>query len=398
MPLFEYKAKDRQGKTRSGTVEAADEHTVAAMIREKGAYPLDIRPAVTHSAEATTTQGEAGSYIVRKLIYPIWTGVNLRALVFFYRQLAVVLNAGMSLSEALAGVGERTKGRLGRIILEFKTAVQNGQKLSEQMARHPRIFSSLQISLIDAGERGGLMEVMMDKIATYLEYELSIRHKLSRIMFYPLLLVFFIITLPYLYILISRGFKAYAVLVGSKIAPIALFFLAAVVVAKLLIQFRPMRLIWDFIKTCPPVLGTLAAKLAMTRFSKAFASLYSAGLPVASAVVISADTCGNLFFSSRLKTAARDLSSGMMLSEALKKTGVLLPLVLDMISTGEKIGNPGPVMEKVAEYLDDEIESTLYKLGIALFVVMMLIVGGMVLMVLLNKYLALFNQSLGGAN
>lgn len=390
MPTYAYKAKSRCGETVTGSVEADSENHAAGKIREMGALPMDIRQI---GAGAEVSNGPAGSAFARYLVYPIWTGVNIRALLFFFRQMATLLAAGMSLSEALGSVSTRQRGRLGRIIREMRDAVVHGGRLSEVMARYPRVFSPLQLSLVQVGESGGLIEQMMDRIASYLEYEISVRRMISKVMFYPILILLAIVFIPHLPALVLGSGKAFLHEIWAADRKLFWFMVIAVIAAKLLFQFGPVRLVWDVVKVVPPVIGTVARKIAMSRFSKALAILYSAGLPIAQAVSVAADACANLYISRSIKSAVPAIQAGEGLTASLARTGCILPMVMDMLATGEKTGSMDAVLNKVATYMDEEADATIHKLGIALFVLMILVAGGIVLYMLVGSYSEYANKA-----
>jgi type II secretory pathway component PulF len=393
MPTFAYKAKDTAGNTVTGHIDAPDERQAAGMIREQGALPMDIRPV---GAPSIPEVRPAGSVFARYLIYPLWTGVNIRALLFFFRQMATLLAAGMSLSEALRSVGTRQRGRLGRIIAEMHQRVISGGRLSDEMARHPRVFSRLQLSLVRVGEGSGLLEPMMDRIASYLEYELSVRRKITQAMFYPTMVFLFIALKDVVVTLILHGAGPARAHLVSVLRSVGLPALCIIIGLKLLMQFEPPRHLWDFIKMLPPILGTAARKVAMSRFSRALAMLYSAGLPLSEALSVGAEASANVAVEKGVKKAVRSVQAGEGLTSSLQKTGVMMPVVLDMLSTGEKTGSMDTVLQKVSDYMDEEVDTTVHKVGIGLFVLMMLVAGLIVLLQLLAFYSGYFNSLLGG--
>jgi len=168
----------------------------------------------------------------------------------------------------------------------------------------------------------------------------------------------------------------------------------SVIVLKLLLQFDSARIIWDSVKTIPPVIGTAARKVAMSRFSKALAVLHSAGLPLAQCVAISADASANLAIARGIKRAIPAIQSGEGLTESLAKTGCVSPMVLDMLATGERTGSMTTVLDKVAEYMDGEVDATLHKMGIALFVLCILVAGAIVLMMAASSYLGMAQEEM----
>lgn len=393
MTTFNYKAKDRAGNTVSGAVEAATQSEAAGKVREMGHLPMDIRAAGGKRVGSTTK--EAGSPVARYLIYPLWTGVNVRALALFYRQLATMLAAGMTVSEALRSAGSRIRGRLGRIILEMNDATLRGGRMSEVMSRYPRVFAALQVQLVRAGEESGMLDQMVERIATYLEYELKIRRMISKITFYPILIFLAITFIPHApTLIVGGGFVPFIKEVWYSNEASFILLVCLIVVLKLLFQFRPVRLVWDTVKTVPPVIGTAAHKIAMSRFSKALAVLYSAGLPLAQCISIAADACANLAVGKGIRKAVPAIQAGEPLTPSLAKTGCVSPMVLDMLTTGERTGSINTVLDKTAEYMDDEVDATIHKLGIALFVLCILIAAGIILRMLISGYSSMIQREI----
>lgn len=399
MSNYTYKAKDKVGNTVTGSMEADCEKTVAGRIRELGQYPIEIRSigAPRTTAPAVNTTSPVDHYLVA----PFWTGVNIRHLALFYRQLATMLHAGLSLTEALRSIGNRTRGRLGVIIQEAIRNLDNGRQFSDTLARYPHIFGRLQVSLVRAGESSGLMDSMVDRIASYLEYELTVRRMIIKMITYPMFIFVFIILiitcLPYVKMLAggSIGPFLWAVLPGLR--NWALGIAATYIVLKFVFQFTAVKFVWDSVKILPPVLGTSARKIAMSRFSRALAVLYSAGLPISDSVSIAAESCGNILIGNQIKRAIPRINEGVGLTESLVRTGALLPMVVDMLVVGEKTGDMDPVLQKVSEYMDSEVDVTIQKSGIALFVLLIVIAGVIVGFVALSFYAGYFGKLLGGS-
>lgn len=397
MPMFNYKVKDRAGNTRTGTLEAESEHAAAAMIREAGGFPMEIRP-IAGAAPVVHPEAAAGSAFLHYVLHPLWTGVNIRALLLFYRQLETLLAAGMSMSEALRSMGERARGPLRRIILRACGHVQAGGQLSDELSRHPRVFQPMQVSLIRIGEAGGLMEEMVSRIASYLEYEIAIRQRIVKIILYPLAIFAFIVVIPHAPVLFLGGPMPFALSLWSSVRVWLPWVVTGIVALKLIMQIEISRLVWDTMKILPPVFGPMAKKIAMTRFCRAVSVLYSAGMPIGTALSASADACGNTYIGRCIKKAVPFIQSGAGITESLSRTGVMMPMVLDMLSTGEKTGSLQPVLDKAADYMDEEVDATIYKAGIALFVLLILVAGWVVLRMVVQFYTGQFTNIMQRAN
>lgn len=393
MTTYDYKAKDREGNTVTGAVEASTPGEAAGKVREMGHLPMDIR--VSGARRPELPGREAGTAFERYLIFPLWTGVNIRALALFYRQMATMLAAGMTVSEALRSAGARIRGRLGILIAEMNEATLRGGRMSEVMSRHPRVFAPLQIHLVRAGEESGMLDRMVERIASYLEYELSIRRMIGKIVFYPFLILMAIVFVPQAPVLIvGGGFVPFINAVWNANGLLLEAVVIGIIALKLLFQFSGVRLVWDTVKTVPPVIGTAAHKIAMSRFSKALAILQSAGIPLAQCVSISADACANLSIGRGIKRAIPAIQSGEGLTESLARTGYVSSMVLDMLSTGERTGSMEGVLDKVAEYMDGEVDATIHKLGLALFVLCILIAGIIVLRMAIGSYMGMAEREM----
>lgn len=397
MPTYTYKAKDRAGNTVTGTISAADERAAANSIRELGHLPMDIRAGreerVRHQSK------EAGSAFARYLIYPLWTGINIKMLALFYRQLATLLGSGMAMSEALRSIQNRTPGRLRILVGEMRDQTARGGPLSETLSRYPKVFSKLQISLVRAGESGGLLEQMIDRIAAYLEYELGVRKLIMKAVTYPIVTLVFAllayICVPHLQVAVKDGMGPFLVLVGPQLRAWAFVCIALVVVGKLIFQFDGMRLVWDFLKVQVPIVGASARKIALSRFSRALAVLYAAGVSLPESVNVAADACANLYIGRGIKYAIPGIQAGQGLTESLTRTRAISPMVLDMLAVGERAGSTDAALQKVSEYMDEELDASIHKIGIALFVVMMLTAGIVVGYIVIDFWQKVYGQITG---
>ena len=387
MIKYNYTAKTLDGKVINGNLEASSESEAVSLIRELNAFPIKI-------TKEKAAKSEDGNAFVRLFIYPFWTGVNLKNLAAFYRQLSTLLAAGMSLSEGLNSISSRTKGRLGVIVVQAMDHVRNGGRFSEIIEKHPRVFSYLQLSLIRAGESGGSMDKMISNIADYLDYEINIRRNISKALFYPIIIFFFIIVSPALPALIMEGFDAFAKIVLARLMSWVPQTLIIYLLLRFLLQFQIARLVWDNIKMVPPVIGTAARKIAMSRFARAFSVLYNSGVQTSEALSIAADATGNIAIATNLKKAVPAIRSGRGLIESLALTGAIMPMVMDMLAVGEKTGNFSVVLEKTCDHLDQEVDSTLHKVGIMVFVLSLIAAGIVVGFMVLSSYTTHFDDVL----
>ncbi|MGC8784878.1 MAG: type II secretion system F family protein [Armatimonadota bacterium] len=352
MPVYRYTAKNQQGGTVTGLVEAEDTRRAAGIVREMGLLLLDVRP-----ERAVSTQ-QAEQAVMQKVVYPVYSGVSVRDLAIFYRQLATAVRAGIPIHRALLSVAENTgKPRLRRVVQAVVNELMQGKPLAEAMSRHPHVFDDLQIALIRAGEEGGLLENMLERLADYLERDYKLRLKIRAGTFYPKVLLLAGIFIPKIPVLVvGGGLIPYLRETVGWAAPILLAVLAIVAVVRILLQIEPLREAYDSLKLMIPGIGGLVRQLAMARFSRAMAALYSAGVPLPRTIAISALAADNYYLTKHLRRAVAEVEHGQSISEAFRRTGVMPPLVLDMLQTGESTGNVDAMMDKVAEYYEQETD------------------------------------------
>jgi type II secretory pathway component PulF len=280
----------------------------------------------------------------------------------------------------------------------MKDNVQRGQPLSDTLDKYPRVFSPLQTSLVRVGESGGMLDEMMDRIASYIEHELKIRRMVAMATFYPVLVLcfalFMMVALPHIQELVSGSAATFFALIGPAILRVLAVAVIVIVSLKLLFQFQTVRLVWDSVKVLPPLVGTACRKTAMSRFSRALALLYSAGLGMPEALSAAADASANLYIASGVKKAIPAIQRGEGLTASLGATRALTPMVMDMLTTGEKTGSTDAVLEKVADYMDEEVQITIQKLGVVLFVGMIVAAGVVVAVIAASFYGGYFNSLL----
>ncbi len=374
MPTYTYKAKDQLGGTTTGSVEASDSKAAAGMVREMGYWPLEIRQ---EGARRSTNK------VDRRLVVstnPVWTGVSTRTLAVFFRQLATMLHAGMSLGESLDSLGRQSHLKaLAVISARGADHVRMGEFFSDVMSANPRIFSEAQIGLFRAGETGGMLDTMVDRIAGYLDRELEIRQKFARATFYPKLLIGFIALFlqffPHLPAIVSRGLPVIYQALTHSTLPLVLMLVGVYVVAKLLLTLKNVRFAWDGFKLGFPVLGAVTRKLAMARMGTSMSVMFSAGVPISETIEVAANASGNEVIRRAVMRAIPQVQRGIPITQAFKEAGQMPEMVLSMLSTGERTGDIGSSLDKVSEYYEDEAVTTLEKTAHVLFAVMILVLG-----------------------
>ena len=330
-------------------------------------------------------------------------GMKLAERVQLFRELATLIDSGMSMGMALSTL-ENRPGSLEQRLAIHDGAVQvgRGKRFSDVMRQHPRVFTELNIALVAAGEEGGHLDTMLNSTADYLEKDMEFQQTLARETFYPKILLAAIVLIPLgtrMLITGITGSLGAALMVGVKF--MAIVALAVMLPLYLLyLAYRRYyatesgRLLIDRFKLHVPLIGGIITKLAWTRMCRALSALYGAGVSIRTAVGIASRTSGNRVFEQALQATVPALERGEKLSDALAKTGQVPPLALSMLRTGEQTGGIDSTMLKVADYFEAEAGVTLKKLTIMIVPVCVLIGGIVVLMQMVSFYGGYFGQML----
>lgn len=390
MPKFYYKAKDGNGNEVRGEIEAADLREAAASIRERGLWLLEV-----DSLEETSqkrARRSAGSFL---------PAPSLQTQAAFFRQLAAMLSAGMSMAESMENLGrQKGLGRLSRFSLDAARRIMAGDRLSYLMEERADLFRPLFVGLVRAGEESGSVDLMVSRTADYIERELELRRQFSRATLYPKMVIFFLIAavifLPHIPDIVSGRAAIGDILIRSVLPYIA----AAVAIwgiIKTLLLVPLVRYIWDWFKLSVPILGQTARKMAMARFASSLSVMYSAGMPISQAAELSAAAVGNEPLRRQIEQGAQGLRAGVQLSDALRLAGGVPELVVGMTATGERTGNLDGAMAKVAEYYESEARTTLEKTGVILFVALILAAGIAVAFIVIKFWSQFYQGIAGGA-
>lgn len=375
MPIFEYRAADSSGKTVNGTLLSGSLSQAAQELERLGYSishlgPADtaisLSPAAKPEAEAQAPPARAvpptdpRSKLATEIVGPLINKPTLSALHFFFRQLATMLHAGVPMVQALDTLsGQSSDPRLRGVIRECRDHVSEGRPISAGLQRYPEMFTPLMLSLIRVGEQGGVLEKSCRQLADYLQYEIELRNLVRRLTFYPKLTIF-----ASIFIVLGANAIIASVGRGASIStplttPSTWFWLAPLLVGiflfvRLGMQNPRVRYAWEQFVLGLPYFGTTMRQVAMARFGRAFGALYAGGVPVAETMRLAADACGNELIRSRLYPLSSRLEEGARITDTLRAAGVFSPIVLDMVNTGETTGNVDMMLEKMAEFYEDD--------------------------------------------
>lgn len=389
MPLFEYQAVDASGKQIRGTISASSVSAAAADLESRqlkvnhlglinnpgdpipsdfgretpGGAPRTENSTTNTSNESREYAPRERSYVEQHVVGQVLLKPPLSELAFFFRQMSTMLKAGVGIVQSLDTLANQQRDpRIKPVLREMRDAVQNGQPLSTAMVRYPEVFSPLMISLTITGEQGGLLEECFRHIADYVDRDIRLRQLYRRLTFYPKTVVassiFIILCANWILNSLGRGGQLW-----SPLTSLSTWMCLGPVLAALFIWFRvivpnpAMRRSWDMFISALPVIGHTNSMFAMAKFGRALSALYRGGVAIPQSVALASSACGNEYIRQKLSAAPKKLEEGYGIAQTLSETGVVNPIVLNMISTGETTGNLDEMLDRVSEFYEAEAET-----------------------------------------
>ena len=389
MITFSYQARDAAGRIVSGVQDAINEDNAISSLMSRGLMVLSLQK----KAEASRKRSHMGA-------------VKETDVVLFTRQLATMIEAGISLVQALTALYEqcdpKRQRNLRRIISDVTTRVQGGETFNESIAKHPRVFNRLFVSMVKAGEHGGLLAEILDRLAGFLESTARLRKKVKSAMTYPVIVLsialaittFLIVRVVPIFGEIFKDFGAKLPAPTQFLIDLSEFvrgnwyFLVLGIVGtvfglRAFLRSRRGKILTDRWKLKLPVFGPLVHKICMSRFSRTFAQLIRSGVPILEVLDIVGGSAGNHIIETSVKLVSEDVEKGDNLSIALSKRKIFPPMLLRMVAAGEATGKIDTMLEKMADFWDEEIEAMLDALTSLiepmLIVFLGVIVGGIVI-------------------
>ena len=394
MPLFAYTARETAtGREIRNTVDAATEQAAIAALLNRNLLVVEIR-------EKTAKRGQTKG-----------GKVSLNDLVVFTRQLATMIDAGIAIVQSLQALADQTPNKVMRdTIRDVCSRVEAGESFSEALTRHPKAFNRLYVSMVGAGEKGGLLAEILGRLATYQENTERLRKKVKTALMYPTVVTVVAIGITiFLLVRVIPTFKEVYSGFGAKLpAPTQVLINLSEIVQNYLIYILVLlgaavwgwlyflktkqgRDFWDKNRIRLPIFGAIAHKICLARFTRTLASLVRSGVPILEVLQIVSQTVGNTVMEKAIKASALDIERGEGISAALAKHPVFPSMIIRMLSAGEQTGNIDNMLERVADFLDEEIEATLSGLMSLieplLIVFLGVVIGGMVVCM----FLPIFN-------
>jgi len=396
---YAYKVKDHSGKMIEGSLEAESTALVANKLRQMGYVPIAI--------DKKQSKG-----VQREIHIPgLGNRVKLQELAIFARQFATMIDSGLTLLRSLQILSLQTESKpLAEVIGQVRQEVESGTSLSMALSHHPKVFNKLFVAMVRSGESGGVLDEVLLQLATTIEKQVDLRRKIRSAMTYPavvLALVLTIMTAMLVFIVpLFKGFYAELngtlplmtrVLISVSDWAVKLFPLIIIAIIAAAFGFKKWistdegRARWDVFKLKVPVFGRLVHKTALARFSRTLAVLLRSGVPILEALEITKDTAGNIVVSRGLDDVQAGVKIGEPIARPLERHSIFPPMVVQMIAVGEESGALDTLLEKIADFYDQEVEATVNALTSLLEPLMIMVLGICVGTMVIALYLPMFD-------
>lgn len=389
MSKFQYSVIDKQGKTKKGSLDASDKNTAINILKENGFYPLEI-----------VEEGALRKEIV------IGNPVKSKDLTIFCQQFEAVLSAGISVLEALFLLREQTENKhLRKIIADMYEKVEQGESLSHSMKNHSKYFPSILINMIEAGEASGSLEVALERMAVHFEKDYKLQQTIKKATMYPTIVAIVMVMVVTLLVVVvvptfvtmfsdigmelpasTKALLAISGFVKTKWYIIIVVAILSVVGYTYYSKSDVGKITLSGFKLRAPVVGKMNTKIAASRFARTMSTLLASGLPLLDALEIVAKVVDNYVVEKGLLNAKDQVSKGVALSKPIKDMNVFPPMITHMVRIGEDTGQLESILNKVADFYDDEVETAVQQMTTMIepiiIVVMAVVVGFVVISII----------------
>jgi type IV pilus assembly protein PilC len=394
-PVFKWSGKTKSGDVRSGEMEAQDAASVEARLRQMGIEPTRVRKKPKEL----------------RIALPGIGGVKTKDILIFTRQFSVMIDAGLPLVQALEIIGTQADNPAFRkVLLAVKARVEAGSTFADALGEHPKVFDTLFVQLVRAGEIGGILDTILQRLGAYIEKNEKLKRRVKGAMVYPSIVLFVgvgvtVVLLAFVTPTFEKMFKDFG---GAMPAPTQFLISLShglrdnwyVFVAVPLILVIAFRLVvrnprgleaWHGFTLKTPVFGPLVRKVAVARFSRTLGTMISSGVPILDALQIVAQSAGNVVIEKAVLYVRAKISEGKNMASPLAETNVFPPMVVQMIGVGEATGAMDQMLAKIADFYDDEVDVAVAALTSMIEPIMMVFLGGMVGGFLVAMYLPIFS-------
>jgi type IV pilus assembly protein PilC len=395
LPVWKWEAKTRQGEVRAGEMEASDDAAVKARLSQMGLEPTKVKrkPRDIH------------------IQIPGFGGVSTKDILIFTRQFSVMIDAGLPLVQGLEIIATQADNReFRRVLMDVKLRVESGSTFADALAVHPKVFDELFVQLVRAGEIGGMLDTILQRLGAYIEKNEKLKRRVKGAMVYPsiVLIVAVGVTVVLLMFVTPTFEKMFKDFGGAMPAPTQFLIdlshimtsywylifgipVALVVAWRAWVGTKSGRLQWDAFVLKVPVFGPLVRKIAVARFTRTLGTMLSSGVPILDALEIVAKSSGNRVIERGILMVRARIAEGKNIAGPLAETKVFPPMVVQMIGVGEATGAMDQMLAKIADFYDDEVDVAVAALTSMIEPIMMIFLGGVVGGFLVAMYLPIFS-------
>jgi type IV pilus assembly protein PilC len=403
MPTFQYTALDSQGVEVKDEIEALSEKEAISKIRNMGYFPTKVR-------SKTPSKTAAKAFAKPTHRRGARAGVKTKYLTQFARQLSTLQDAGLPILRSLRILQEQQKsGSFKKIIGYVADDIEGGSTLSEAMGKYPRCFDRLFVNMVAAGEAGGVLDLILSRVADFKEKSIRLKSRVKSAMIYPcvVLSAAFLIVLGLMKYVIPSFKSVLEEMVEGSLNPVTATVLGIsnwiayeygwaillsvpitiVIIIRIVKQFRPGRVVLDTIKLKLPIIGQLSSKIAVTRWTRTLGTLISAGVPILDALNVTRETAGNEVFANTLARVHNSIRQGDTFAAPLKQSKTVDLIVSNMVAVGEETGDLDKMLIKVADNYDEQVDVLVSSLMSLLEPIMILCLGAIVMVIVLSVFL-----------
>ncbi len=398
MSSYKYTVRDKAGKTVEGSLEGETKDAVSARLRQMGYVIVSLE--------------ESGGLLASMNKITFGTGVKAKDITIFARQFSTMINAGLSLTKCLTILGQQTESDgLRTVIAQVGKDVESGQSLSDSMAKHPKVFPDIFINMVRAGETGGVLDEVLNRVADHFESEQRLKAKVKSAMTYPIamgsIVLLVLVAMMIFVVPVFQGmFESMGgqlplptqILVdiseGSRSWPgliVLIFVIGGNVFFRWWKKTESGKYMWDSVKLRMPIFAPLVRKIALSKFTRTFGTLVSAGVPILSALEIVGATSGNEVVSRAVKKVRSAIKEGETIAKPLGESSVFPSMVVQMIAVGEETGALDTMLNKIADFYDEEVSTAVDGLTSLIEPLIMATMGLVVGGIVIALYMPMFN-------
>jgi type IV pilus assembly protein PilC len=396
---FKYKAKNNMGKVIEGTIDAENESAVAGLLRQKR---LDVI--------STSASSGLGKFL--NSLGSMGQSVTTKDVVVFSRQFSTMVNAGLPILQGLTIVAEQAENPNFRTVMtKVRDDISNGVPLSEAMAKYPKAFNTLYVNMVKAGEQGGILDVIFERLSEYLEKAEGVSRKVKSAMMYPIVVMTVAVSVViFLMVKVVPTFRdvfnsfghalpwptQLVINISEFLSSWKAIFLVAVLVGLGIFIFLYRRTKagaynWDKMILMLPVFGVLARKASVAKFARTLGTLVKSGVPIMDALETVGKTSGNLVVERAVNKARDSVREGKTLTQPLKESKVFPPMVTQMINVGEETGALDTMLSKVADFYEDEVDAAVEGLTSIIEPILIVFLGVTIGFIVVAMFMPMFD-------